>query len=206
MAFARAYLDDIIVVSSDTDEHLDHLEQLFSRIEEYGFRVRPQKCAFMLPSLTYLGCTVDKNGRRPDTNKITAITRMPPPHDRSSLQSFLGLVNYYNTFVPQMYELRAPLNALLVKDAKWVWSPKCQMAFEKIKKTLTSDLLLTHYDPKLPIIVAADASQHRIGAVLLHKFPDGCQKAVTHISRTLTPNKKHYSQIEKEGLVLVFAV
>ena len=71
---------------------------------------------------------------------------------------------------------------------------------------LTSDLLLTHYYPNLPIVVAADASSHGVGAVLLHVFPDGTQKAVIHASRTLTAAEKNYGQIEKEALALVFAV
>ena len=73
-------------------------------------------------------------------------------------------------------------------------------------KLLTSDLLLAHYDLKLPIIIAADASQSDIVAALLHQFPNGHQKAVMHVSRALSSDEKSYSQILKEGLAIVFAV
>lgn len=105
-----------------------------------------------------------------------------------------------------MQSIRAPLNDLLRNDTKWCWTPACQSAFDSIKKVLASELLLTHYDPKLPIIVAADASGYGIGAVLLHQFPNGHQKAVCHVSRSLLKPEKNYSQIEKEGLALIFAV
>ena len=77
-----------------------------------------------------------------------------------------------------MHNLRAPLNKLLKKDKTWSWTPECQAAFERIKETLTSDLSLTHYDPKLDIIVASDASSFGIGACILHKLPNGTRKAI----------------------------
>ena len=105
-----------------------------------------------------------------------------------------------------MQNLWVTLNELLTKDKPWSWTPECQESFEKIKKTLTSDLSLTHYDPTLDIIVASDASSYGIGAYILHKLPDGSRKAVAHASRSLLPAKKQYFQIEKEALGIIFAV
>ena len=106
----------------------------------------------------------------------------------------------------KLYDLRDPLNELLKKDKKWRWTPKCQTALDQIKKALTSDLFLTHYDPKLEIIVASDASSYGVGSCILHKMPDGTKKPKVHGSRTLLPTKKHYSLTEKEALGIIFAV
>ena len=105
-----------------------------------------------------------------------------------------------------MHELRAPLNDLLKKDKKWKWTTECQATFEKIKTTLTSELFLTHFDPKLNIIVASDASSYCIGACILHLMFDGSKKSIAHASRALLPAGKPYSQIEKEALSVIFAV
>nr|VZI10862.1 unnamed protein product [Spirometra erinaceieuropaei] len=67
-------------------------------------------------------------------------------------------------------------------------------------------MLLTHNDPRLPIVVAADDSNHGVGDVISHTFPHGSEKAIMHASRTLIPAGKNYGQIEKEALVLVFVV
>ena len=92
------------------------------------------------------------------------------------------------------------------KDKKWRWMPECQTAFDQIKKALTSDLFLTHYEPKLVIIVASDANSYGVGSCILHKMPDGTKKPIVLASRTLLPAEKHYSQIEKEALGITFAM
>ncbi|PIO76779.1 reverse transcriptase, partial [Teladorsagia circumcincta] len=155
-----AYLDDIIVTGKTTDEHNARLEAVFRRIQDFGFHLRLEKCSLLRTEIRYLGFIINADGRRPDPAKIEAIHRMPVSKDVSQLRAFLGLVNFYGTFVRELHNLRAPLDALTKKDVAYTWSPACQSCFERIKKTLKSDLLLAHYDPTLPLIVAADASNY----------------------------------------------
>ena len=201
-----AFLDDVIAKAKTAEELLRLLEKLFERLRNYGLRIREEKCHFMMSKIKYLGFVIDKNGRRPDPSRIEAIEKMPPPQDLTQVRAFLGLINYYGAFVPEFRKIRAPLDALLKKDAKFIWSPRCQDAFNEAKRILTSDLLLTHFDPALDIVVSADASEYGIGAVIMHKYPDGSKKAVAHASRALTPAERNYGQIEKEALALTFAV
>lgn len=115
-------------------------------------------------------------------------------------------MNYYQEFIPNMHKLRAPLNELLKKEKVWEWSYECQKTFDKIIKTLTADLFLVHYDPKLEIIVVSDVNAYGVGAYILHKMPDGTLKPIGHASRKLLPAEQNYSQIEKEVLGIIFAV
>ena len=207
--FAVAYLDDVIIISKSKEQHQEHVRRVFSLIQEFGFNVKEEKCEFFLEEIKYLGHIIDKDDRRPDPDRATAIKKknMPAPGNTTELQSFLGLANYYQSFIPNMHNLRAPLNALLKKVSTWKWTPECQEAFNKIKNTLTSDLSLAHYNPVSDIIVASHASSHGIGTCILHKMPDGSKKKpVTHTSRSLLPTGKHFSQIEKEALAIIFAV
>ena len=77
--------------------------------------------------------------------------------------------------------------------------------FKEIKSILSSDLNLIHFDPNKEIVMAADASEKGIGAVLMHKV-NGRLRPVAHAARALKPAERRYSQIEKEGLGLVFGV
>ncbi|KAK6762639.1 hypothetical protein RB195_023383 [Necator americanus] len=140
-----------------------------------------------------------------DPERIKAIQKMPAPKDVSQLRSLLGLINFYGNFVKDLHSLRAPLNSLSKNDVVYTWTPECLSSFDKIKEILSSDLLLTHFDPGLPIIVAADASNYGMAATLSHRFADGCE-IIYHASRCLTQPWKKYRQIEKEALSLIFAV
>ena len=203
---AAAYLDDIVIVGADQEELRERIFEVLQRISDAGLRLRPEKCEFFSKSIKYLGFIFDAAGRHPDPENIKAIRQMPAPKDIAELRSFLGLISYYSAFLPSLHNMRAPLNHLLKNNIEWNWSNNCQAAFDKLKTMLSSDLLLTHYNPQLPIVVAADASAYGVGAVLLHIFPDGSEKAVMHASRTLTSAEKNYGQIEKEALALIFAV
>ncbi|XP_040168903.1 uncharacterized protein K02A2.6-like isoform X1 [Anopheles arabiensis] len=154
----------------------------------------------------YLGQILDAQGIRPDPDKIAPIVSMPPPHDIPKLRSYLGAINYYGKYVQEMRTLRQPMDQLLKAGMKFHWSTACQRSFDRFREILQSPLLLTQYNPKMEIIVSADASNVGLGARIAHKFPDGSIKAIYHVSRSLTSAESNYSQIEKEALALIFAV
>lgn len=101
-----------------------------------------------------------------------------------------------------------PLNNLLRQNTKWVWSAECTKSLLKVKENLISAKVLTHYDPKLDIVLATDVSAYGVGAgaVLFHIQKDGSEKLVAFASRTLLSAECNYSQIEKEALSIVFGV
>ena len=94
------------------------------------------------------------------------------------LRSFLGLVNYYSKFVPNLATTLHLLNQLLKHDAQWRWTSECADAFKRVKEALGSSQVLAHYDPKLPIKMAADASSYGIGAVVSHVYPNGSKRPI----------------------------
>ena len=127
-------------------EHLDNLEKVLKQLKVHGLRANPKKCAFLKEKIKFCGHEVDAQGLHKTQDKIEAITKAPAPEDVKQVRSFLGLVNYYNKFLPNLATVIQPLNQLLELNHKWNWSKDCERAFMKAKEIITSDLVLTHYD------------------------------------------------------------
>ena len=102
-----------------------------------------------------------------------------------------------------MHEFAAEL---LGKTVRWTWGSKQEQAFEKARNALQRDSLLIHFDPAKPLLLACDASPYGLGAVLYHIVSEGVERPVAYVLRTLTAAEKKYSQLEKEGLAIVFGV
>ncbi|XP_050780944.1 uncharacterized protein K02A2.6-like [Gopherus flavomarginatus] len=101
----QCYLDDILVTGRNEEDHLRNLEATLQRLEEYGLRVRKDKCEFFQPSVEYLGHITDATGLRKAPAKAKAIVEALPPGNVSQLHSFLGLLNYYGKFISQLATL-----------------------------------------------------------------------------------------------------
>ena len=200
------YLDDILVTGSNTAEHLRNLDKVLERVAAAGISLNRTKCSFMLSKVEYLGHMIDENGLHPTEEKVKAIKEVPSPKNVTELRAFLGIINYYGKFLPNLSTQLAPLHVLLQKKQRWYWSTTQEMAFQAAKNTLQANSLLVHYDGLKPLILACDASPYGVGAVLSHIMPDGAERPVAYASRTLTPAEKNYSQLEKEGLAVVYGV
>ena len=114
------------------------------------------------------------------------------------------MVNYYGKFLPNLATTLAPLYGLIKDRARWIWGKPEEAAFSAVKAALSSELLLVYFDPAKPLILACDASPVGVGAVLSHRMKDGSDLPIAFASRTLTPAERNYSQLEKEGLAIIF--
>lgn len=88
----------------------------------------------------------------------------------------------------------------------FLWTKECQMAYELMKREITSDQVLVHFNRDLPLIFSADASNNAIAGVLSHKFPNGSVKPIAFVSRALSRSENNYSTIEKEALAIICCV
>ena len=199
------YLDDILVSGDNAQQHVNNLRRLLQRLQDNGLRCRLHKCSFAQPYVEYLGHYLSKDGVAKGP-KVDAVTSMPPPQDISSLRSFLGQVQFYGKFLPNLSTQLEPLYTLTKKDSPWSWGPSQETAFQEVKKLLSADTVLAHFDPSLEVGISCDASNVGIGAVLFHRYRDGSERPIANASKTLTATQRKYSQIQKEALSIIFAL
>ena len=115
---------------------------------------------------------ISSGGIHPAPEKVR---EAPRPKNITELKSYLGLLSYYNRCMPHLPTALSPLYRLLHRDQSWHWSPEADRAFAQSKELLTSDDVLVHFDPTLDLVLACDAPQYGIGAVLAHRMPDGSE-------------------------------
>lgn len=200
------YLDDINTTGHTLEEHLDWLVAILKRLKEYGLKVKREKCKFLRSSVECLGHVISAEGLHQSPKKVKAITEMPKPQDVTQLHAFLGMVQYYAEFLPNLATHLAPLHRLLQKEVKWLWGAAQQASFRLVKEMLLQDRVLMSYDPDSPLVLATDSSSYGLGAVLSYCTPGGVGHPIASASRSLSETEKKYSQIEKEALSLVWGV
>ena len=106
--FIMVYLDDILVFSKSTNDHADHLSQVFAILRKHDLKAKLSKCLFCKPQVEYLGHLVGAQGLSVNPKKVAAVTNWPVPLCVKDLQAFLGLCNYFRRFLPCFGQLPLP--------------------------------------------------------------------------------------------------
>ena len=200
------FIDDILVHTKTWEEHINTLDGLFNRLEQFGITARPTKCLVGFNKLEYLGHIIGQGQLEPLPDKLEKIKDALKPKTKKQLRSFLGLTGYYRKFIPNYAAIAAPLTDKTKKrePTNIQWGQSQEYAFQTLKERLITAPVLHLPDCQLPFLLRTDASDIGIGAVLLQRqetdFP------VAYASRKLLPRECSYSTIERECLAIVWAI
>jgi hypothetical protein len=199
--FVVVYIDDILIFSKTEAEHQAHVRLVLKVLKCEKFYVCKAKSSFAQKEIKYLGHIVNEQGICPDPKKVEAVHTWPIPKNVHDVKSFLGLVNLFRKFIEHSSEIVVPLTNLTKKSHPWVWTGRCQDAFELLKQKLTEAPLLRTPDESLPYEVVMDASDLGLVDVLLQEG-----QPVAFESRKLNDAELNYQTTEKEMLAVVHAL
>lgn len=196
------YLDDIIIFSSDIDEHFHHLQEVLKRLKNAGLKLKPSKCDLIKGEILYLGHIVGKDGVKPNPRIVEAVKTWKVPTTVKEVQQYLGLCNYYRQFIRGFSEVAAPLSHLTRKEVAFTWTDEARTSFDKLKEALCTAPILAYPKPEGQFVLDTDASNIGIGGVL-HQIQDGKEKVVAYASKKLDKSQQRYSVTRRELLAMV---
>ena len=206
MPFVQIYFDDFTIHSKTFEEHLDHIKQVFDKLEEMNLSINKQKCSWFQKTTKILGHVVSNNTIMMNPEKIEAVKKWSEPKNVKGVQGFLGITGYYRRFIKDYAKIAMPLTNLLKKDTKWKFDQQCKDAFNELKNKLISYPILRQPEINKPFILYTDASGYALGAILAQKDDDGAEYVCNYASRTLKGREVHYGISEKECLAILWAV
>lgn len=215
------YLDDIIVFSKDFEQHLKRLDDVLTKLEQAGLKLKPSKCCLFQKEIKYLGHILSKDGIKTDQAKIQKVLNWPVPENRKQLHRFLGFTGYYRRFVKDYAKLVYPLQKLLVGQTKkkkgkkmsvdrvklppFEWGVEQQQSFERLVNALTTAPVLAFADFNKPFVLQTDASSYGLGAVLCQEV-DGKLHPLAFASRGLSSSEKNYPAHKLEFLAMKWSI
>ena len=198
--------DDMVIFGVDQEDHDANLINLLNVCQKEGLVLNSKKLELRRERVTFFGAEYSAQGMHPDPKKVQGITEMTAPTDKQQLQSFLGMVNYMGTFIPNLSHHTEPLWAMLKKDNVFHWEDQQTRSFQQVKTLIAkaNTTPLRYYDRNLPVTVQADASLRGLGACLIQKHK-GKDQPIAFASKSLTDVETRYANIERELLAIVFA-
>ena len=199
LEYVRAYIDDLLIITkSSWSDHLTKLDEVLQRLKDAGLKINANKSFFGRHELEYLGYWITRHGVQPIPKKVEAIQNIKYPKTRRELRKFIGMINFYRDMWIRRSELLAPLTKLCSKNVKWQWTEEHAAAFDKVKKVISKDVLLSYPDFSKPFDIHTDASHHQLGAVISQNG-----HPIAFYSRKLSPAQTRYTTTERELLAIV---
>lgn len=199
------YMDDVLCYSTDVTEGLKRLDQVLSALSQAGFSFNLRKCQFMKQDIDYLGYSIKSGEIRPNANKIQALVDSPQPKTATQVRQFLGLASYFRKFIPNFSHTAGPLYPLTKLKGPITWTAQHEKIRNYIVSVLTSEPVLTIFNPDLPVELHTDASSEGYGAILIQR-QNNLPHVVEYFSRRTSEIESRYHSYELETLAVVRAV
>ncbi|MBA3284180.1 MAG: DDE-type integrase/transposase/recombinase, partial [Nitrosopumilus sp.] len=201
------YIDDVCIYSKTFEQHMVDIEKVFNKLSSFNWKLKLKKCQFAQERIQYLGHIVSHNQIAVHPKNIDKIKHLKRPTSVKETQMFLGSVNYYRRFIPNLTALVEPLlvNLRGKRDA-FIWNEEQDDAYSKILALLCEQPILRMPDYNLPFILKTDASKVGYGGQLAQDI-DGIMHPIAFFSgRFKDGQAKTWNHWQKEAFAVIFGI
>ena len=164
--FAANYLDDIMVFSRMAEDHVDHLEKVFTALQQAELKIKTSKCEFFKSHMCYLGFGIGESGIRCDKSMVEAINKITTPMSIEEVRHFNGMCSYYQKFIPHFSDITKCFNDMKKKGAVFKWTNECDNAFKLLKEKLMEEPVLINPQVNKDYVIHCDASKFSYSGIL----------------------------------------
>ncbi|KAK3247013.1 hypothetical protein CYMTET_43482 [Cymbomonas tetramitiformis] len=215
LPFCRVFVDDIMIFSADDpgeggapgrnahQVHLDHLRQVLEACRKNSVYLKKSKVKLCKRAVRFLGHVVDRDGCRPQQDKVASVRDWPDLETVTHVRQFLGMCGFYRRYIQNFADLAYPLTRLTKSGVEWAWGKEEKAAFNRLKAALISSPTLALPDQRgaadgsRPFCVQTDASGVALGGVLMQDFGQGLQP-IAFESRQFSSAEQNYHAGERE--------
>jgi hypothetical protein len=198
MKNVEAYVDDVVVKTTEKDKLITNLTETFANLREFQWKLNPTKCVFDVPSRLLLGFMVGHQGIEANPAKVDAIRKMLKPSNKKDIMKLTGMMVALGHFISKLGEKGLPFPKLLKKADKFVWDNEAHKAFEALKESLTTPPIMTPPIPKETLLLYISATINVVITVLVvEREEEGqaypVQRPVYYVSEVLADAKTCYT-------------
>ena len=177
------YIDDFVISAKTIEELEERTIQFLKIVEKHNLCFKRSKYDFNIEEISILGVIVGKEHIKMEEEKIKVVKEWKTLTKVKNIESFLGFANFYQRFIKNFSYTARLLNKLKGKK-EWTWNKEHQQAFNKLKKKITSQLVLSLLKKEGKFRVKTDTSEHAIGEVLSQE-QERKWKPIAFLSRTM---------------------
>ena len=201
-----AYLDDIICATQELETHVEELENVFKLHREAGIKIKAEKTHIIRPEVEYLGYMVSEEGVKMKPSYVEKIVNWPAPKTVKELNTVLGFLGYYRSFIPKFSELTNSMNAQK-KEKTLVWTKEMNESFEALKQEFTKMPVRSYpdYQSEEPFELALDFSAKNVAAILSQK-QGGKERFIGAAGRKTTKYEKNYHSCKGELAAIIYGL
>jgi hypothetical protein len=184
-------VDDVVVETRNSSTLIDDLEETFTSLCEYRWKLNPNKCVFGVPSGKLLSFIISHHGIEANPEKISAITSMKAPTSIKDVQKLTGCMAALNRFILKLGERGLPFFKLLKHQKKFVWTPEADEALAQLKDFLSKPPVLTAPRKCKNLLLFLAVTTHVVSTAIIverqeddHAYP--VQRPVYFVSEVLS--------------------